>query len=295
MQLRATLRWRFGAASFVMSLGLVVLTGCGGSDDKKSTASAEGFDSPYCVTARQWAAHELSGEGPDVYARGGSAALKRYMNEYFAYTKTSLQEAPPVIHDAAAIKERGVRTRFIPVLEKYSYDPKRIEAEGSSSEKATLRGPNRKEAKAQDVLHGYDDRVCHYGGDPPAAKVTFRRSAAAKPWCNAVAAQEKGFEKVASSQWNPETYRSYVTSDSFSRVLDAQDATALSEIAGDVQAVNEWNRDRKLPLLKDNDYDLRRLLREGSAEDLAVNTYWDPAIRVHDSRVTAYQEQVCGG
>ena len=39
--------------------------------------------------------------------------------------------------------------------------------------------------------------------------------------------------------------------------------------------------------------DLRRLLREGSAEDLAVTTSWDPAIRKQASHVTAYSEQVC--
>jgi hypothetical protein len=48
-------------------------------------------------------------------------------------------------------------------------------------------------------------------------------------------------------------------------------------------------------VLEKFDYDLRRILLEGSAEDIAVFTYWDPAIVDHDSRVTAYQEQVCGG
>lgn len=275
-----------------LALGLAVLASCGDNAEEKG-ARAGGFDSPYCVTARNWAAHELSGDGDVQYARGGPAALKKYWNEYVAYTKTSLQQAPPVIHEAAAIKERGIR-RLTPLLEKYGFDPKRAEAEASTSEKARAE-PNPKEQKAQAATHAYDDRVCQYGGGPPAAKVTIKRSAAAKPYCTAVAGQDKGFEKVVSSQWDPETYRSYVTSNSFSRVLDAQDATAPSEIAADVKAVNEWNRNRKLPLVKDFDYDQRRVLREGSAEDLAVVTYWDPAIRQHDSRVTAYQEQVCGG
>jgi hypothetical protein len=275
-----------------LALGLAVLASCGDNAEEKG-ARAGGFDGPYCVTARNWAAHELSGDGDVQYARGGPVALKRYWNEYVAYTETSLQQAPPVIHEAAAIKARGIR-RLTPLLAKYGFDPKRAEAEASSSEKARAE-PTPKEQKAQDATHAYDYRVCQYGGEPPAAKVTFRLSAAAKRYCNAVAAQDKGFEQVVSSQADPETYRSYVTSDSFSRVLDAQDATAPSEIAADVKAVNDWNRDRKLPLVKEFDYDQRRILREGSAEDLAVVTYWDPAIRKHASRVTAYQEQVCGG
>jgi hypothetical protein len=75
---------------------------------------------------------------------------------------------------------------------------------------------------------------------------------------------------------------------------DVQDATAPSEIAADVKTDNEWVRTRKLEVLEDFDYDYRRLLLEGSAEDLAVFTYWAPAIAKQDSRVTAYQEQVCG-
>ena len=66
-----------------------------------------------------------------------------------------------------------------------------------------------------------------------------------------------------------------------------------SEIAADVKADNEWVRNRKLKVLEEFDYDLRRLLLEGSAEDLAVFTYLDPAIVEQDSRVEAYVEQVC--
>ena len=62
----------------------------------------------------------------------------------------------------------------------------------------------------------------------------------------------------------------------------------------DVKTDNEWVRTRKLTMLEKFDYDLRRLMLEGSAEDLAVFTYWDPAIVEQDSRVSAYVEQVCG-
>lgn len=50
-----------------------------------------------------------------------------------------------------------------------------------------------------------------------------------------------------------------------------------------------------IKVLEEFDSDLRRILREGSAEDLAVATSWDPAIRKQASRVTAYSEPVCGG
>jgi hypothetical protein len=47
-------------------------------------------------------------------------------------------------------------------------------------------------------------------------------------------------------------------------------------------------------VLKEFDFDFRRILLEGNAQDVAAFTYWDPAIVEEDSRVTAFQEQVCG-
>ena len=91
-----------------------------------------------------------------------------------------------------------------------------------------------------------------------------------------------------SSGFDPEAFRTYATSDGFLDALDAQDAAAPPEIAADVKTDNEWVRTRKLELLEEFDYDLRRLMLEGSAEDLAAFTYFDPAIVEQDSRVVAY-------
>jgi len=277
-------------------LGLAVLAGCGGSDDDKSALPAEqveAFASPYCVTAREWAVHELNGSADGAYARGGSAALRKWWNEQRAYLKTSVQQAPPELHDAEAIVARAYRTRLGPLLEKYGFDFKRIEAEASAAENA-LADPTPEEQKAQQAYDRYKDRVCGYGNSPPPAHVTFTASAASKAYCKAAAAQKVGLEKVASSGFDPEAFRTYATSSGFLDALDAQDAAAPPEIAADVKADNVWVRTRKLGLLEEFDYDLRRLMLEGSAEDLAAFTYFDPAIVEQDSRVLAYVQQVCG-
>lgn len=283
----------FGTALISLVLALPMLAGCGGSDDEETALPAEGFDSAYCATARSWAAHELNGGGDGAYARGGPAALEKWWSDQLAYLKISLQQAPPVIRDAEAVFERTIRTRLTPVLTKYGFDPRQLEAEGSASERAVVEEQSPEAAKADEARALYQDRVCGYGGEPPAADVTFKASAAAKPYCEAVAAQQKGNEKAESSGFDPEAFRSYVTSDSFSEALDAQDATAPSEIAADVKTDNDWVRTRILTVLEEFDYDVRRILREGSAEDLAAFTSWDPAIRKQASHVTAYQEQVC--
>jgi hypothetical protein len=282
----------FPALIVLVILASAGLAACGGGDDSKSTSAREGFDSSYCETARNWAAHEVSNRNGDVqYQRGGPAALRRYWKDYVAYTETSLEQAPPIIHEAAAIKARGIR-RVTPLLEKYGFDPKRAQAEASASEQARFQ-PTPQEQKAQDATHAYDDRVCLYGGNPPAAKVKFEPNPAARPYCEAVVARQEAFEtKVASKPFDPDAFRAHVQSDVL-KALDKQDATAPSEIAADVKAENEWIRTRSVKVLEDFDYDLRRLLREGDQDELAVFTEWDPEIREHTSRVTAYEEQVC--
>jgi hypothetical protein len=179
------------------------------------------------------------------------------------------------------------------VLEKYDFDVQRIAREGTPGEKSLDQPPPRAQ-KAQDLTHSYDDRMCGYGGSPPPADVTFKKSAAAKPYCDAVAAQQEGLGSVASSGFTPDAFRAYVTSDEFLGALDAQDEAAPPEIAADVEADNEWVRNRKLDLLEQYDYDYRRLLLEGTAEELAAFNYFDPAIEEQDSRVSAYVQQVCG-
>ena len=292
----STRRRSLSAATVVLIAGLAVLAGCGGSDDDTSALPAEqvaAFASPYCVTAREWAVHELDGSADGAYARGGPAALRKWWSEQLAYLKTSVEQAPPELHDAEVTVERAYRTRLTPLFEKYGFDFKRIGAEASVSENAAAE-PTPGEQKAQQADDLYKDRVCGYGNSPPPAHVTFTASAASKAYCKAAAAQQVGLEKVVSSGFDPEAFRTYVTSDGFLDALDAQDAAAPPEIAADVKTDNEWVRTRKLELLEEFDYDLRRLTLEGSAEDLAVFTYFDPAIVEHDSRVSAYVQQVCG-
>jgi hypothetical protein len=246
------------------------------------------------VTARRWAVHELNGGGDGAYARGGPPALKRWWNEQLAYLKRSLRQAPPAVRAAEALNEQAIRTELTPLLRKYRFDLARIDKEATSAEKAFAESPPPKYARAQEVRDLYQNRVCGYGDSPPPAHVRFKRTAASKRYCKAAAAQETGMQEVVSSGFRPRAFRAYVTSSRFLGALDAQDAAAPPEIAPDVKADNAWVRTRKLVLAKKYGYDLRRLMLEGSADELAAWTYWAPAIARHDSRVEAYVQQVCG-
>src|SRR4051812_36648826 len=285
-------RWICAAAT-LLTLALL-LAACGGGDNNDNESAADkGFGSAYCTTARGWAVHELSGGADGAYARGGSAGLKRWWNEQLARLKPSVTQPPAAIRDAESVNERAVRTVVTPLLAKYDFDPKRIDAEASKKEKAAAQ-PTASAARAQVARDQYRNRVCGYGGSPPPANVTFKASAKSKAYCAAAASQGTGIDKVVTSGFAPAAFKGYVTSDSFLKALDAEEATAPPEIAADVKADNAWVREHKLKVLKDHGYDLRRLLREGEAKELAAFTYWDPAVRTHDPRVEAYVQQVCG-
>ena len=292
---RSRRRTPFGVAMVGLVLGASVLAGCdGGDDEAKAPLPAdwvEAFDSPYCVTARRWAEHELDGGGDGAYARGGPTALETWWNEQLAYLATSLEQAPPEIREAEALNERTIRTVLTPVLQKYGFDFARVQAEATAEEKALADHPPAEVAAAQEARNAYQNRLCGYGDSPPAADVTFAPSPAAAPYCEAAGAHLGTLDEA---MLDPAALRAYVASAGFSEALDAQAAAAPDEIAADVDAQADWDRTRVRAVLEAHGYDVRRVLLEGSAEDLAAFTYWDPAIAAQDSRVAAYQEQVCG-
>ena len=89
--------------------------------------------------------------------------------------------------------------------------------------------------------------------------------------------------------------RTVFTADSFTEALEALDAAAPAEIAADVEAETEWFRARWSDVIDEFDYDIRRIWLDGTPEDRAVFTLSHPDVVEHDSRLTAYEEQLCTG
>ncbi len=278
----------------VTALALAALAGCGDGDgDETAFTPVAGTESPYCDTFRAWQVHELEGDADDPAIAGNPAAFEKYWNEYLEYNKTSLQQAPPVIRDEWAVSERSVRTVLTPVLEKYDFDVSRIQREGTPAEKA-LGTPPPAVQKAQATIHAYESRVC--GTEPPRpAKVAFKPDRSSKAYCTALGKFNSGLEKVASSRFDPDVMRAVVTGESFTESLDALERSAPDEIGADQEAQSEWLRTRWSDVVADFDYDIRRIWLDGTPEDRAVFHLSHPDIVEHESRLTAYEEQVCGG
>jgi hypothetical protein len=293
-RLRPTQRPLLGAALVLVILQLAALAGCGGSDgDETAFTPVAGNVSAYCDAYRAWQVHELDGgEGDD---QPNPAALRKYWNEYLIFEETLLHEAPPEIRDQVVIKVSGIRTLMTPLLEKYDFDAKRMEREGSAAEQALFEEPPPAIQKAQDAQHAYEDRTCGTAPSPPAADVVFKANGSSKPFCTALSAFNNELDKVASSRFDPDVMRTFVTGDSFTKVLDGLDSAAPAEIAANVKADTEWFRTRWSDVIAEYDYDIRGIYLDGTPEDLAVFNRTHPDVLEHTSRNTAYAEQVCGG
>ena len=273
-------------------LGLAMLAGCSGGDgDGTAFTPVAGSDSAYCDAYRAWQVHELDGgEGDD---QPNPAALRKYWNEYLIFEETLLHEAPPEIRDEVVVKVSAIRTLMTPLMEKYDFDAKRMERDGTAAERALFEKPPPDVQKAQDAQHAYEDRTCGTAPSPPAADVVFKADGSSKPFCTALGAFNSELEKVVSSGFDPDVMRTLVTGDSFSEVLDGLDSAAPIEIAADVEADTEWFRTRWSDVMAEYDFDIRNIYLEATPEDLAVFNRTHPDVLEHTSRDTAYEEQVC--
>jgi hypothetical protein len=279
-------------APLALVLGLSLLAGCGGSDSPAEYTPVPGTESVYCDTYRDWQVHELDG-GEGDHQRT-PAAFRSYWNEYLIFEETLLHEAPPEIRTAVAIRVSAIRTLMTPLLEKYGFDMRRLRREGTDAERALAEGPPPDAARAQEVQHAYEDRVCGVAS-PPAADVSFERDASSKAYCAALSSLNRRFEKGHASGFDPDVVRSLFTADGFEESLDAVDETAPTAIAADVEAESEWLRTRWSDVFGAFDYDIRRIWQEGTPEDRAIFTLTHPDVVRHAARTTAYEEQVCAG
>jgi hypothetical protein len=276
-----------------LALGFAVLAGCGGRDgDATAFTPVPGSDSAYCHAYRSWKMYELDAGG--AFDQPNPAALRTWWNAYLVAEETMLREAPSEIHDAVGVKVGHIRTVTTPLLEKYDFDLKRFQREGTAAEQAAFYAlPPAEVEKAQEAQYAYEDQACGTAPTPPPADVVFDADPSSTSFCAALAAFNSELEKVASSKFDPDVLRTLVTGDRFTEVLDGLNAAVPAEIAADVEADTEWFRTRWSDVLAEYDYDIRNIYLEATPEDLAVFNRTHPGVLEHTSRTTAYEEQIC--
>ena len=285
-------RHLFGAATLLLSLGLgVAAAGCGGTDRAEAAfAPVDGTESAYCDTYRAWQVHELDGGTGDD--QPNPAAFRAYWKDYLEFNKTSLQQAPAEIRDEWIVSDRAIRTVLTPVLEKYDFDVQRIAKEGTAAEKAlgeptpeAQNGPGRDpRVRGPGVRRGDGaGGRCQIPGGQPRQRTTARLSARSTA----------GSRRSSPRGSTPHAMRSVFTADSFTESLDALEEEAPAEIAAGQKAVSEWFRTRWSDVIGEFGYDIRRIWLDGTPEDRAVFTLSHPDVIEQNSRLTAYEEQVC--
>jgi hypothetical protein len=282
-------------AAAALTAGLALLAGCsGGEGDQTAFTAGSGSDSAYCRAYRSWKVFELDGGG--AFDQPNPAALRTWWNAYLVAEETMLREAPSEIGNAVGVKVGHIRAVLTPVLERYEFDLKRIQRDGTAAEQAAFYGlPPAEVDKAQEAQYAYEDKTCGTAPTPPSADVRFVADASSKPYCRALGAFNAEVEKVSDSRFDPDVMRTFVTGERFANVLDGLDEAAPAEIADDVRADTDWFRRRWSDVVAAYDYDLRSIYLRSTPEDLAIFNRTHPDVLEHTSRVAAYEERICDG
>jgi hypothetical protein len=236
------------------------------------------FDSPYCVTARDWVAHELQEFEPSE----DPAVNRAYFVEYRTFIDKAAAQAPA---DIAAdwTLFNAAQVKYEAILEHYNYDGARIEAEATDEEKAYLDTPPPAEQQAQENFHRYEAEVCHAGELLP-AEVSYTGDANSE-FCQ--------LAEDPSNVTPPEELEEYFAGGAAARLADDRIAAAPPEIKADVEIEEGWKVEQTPILLAAHGWDFARVLREGTEEELLALTYAAPEVRDANARLGAYYEQVC--
>ena len=88
--------------------------------------------------------------------------------------------------------------------------------------------------------------------------------------------------------------RAFIEAPAYEASLAHQVAVAPPEIAADVAALADWLRTEAPEAMRAHDYDVRRLILDGTPEERAAFNRNEPAIADQHGRVMAYEAQICG-
>ncbi len=231
-------------------------------------------NSPYCRTARGWAARLIEG-----YVEDDPAEVQAFSRDRDAYVALARSTAPPELREAW--DRYGVKlTDIAAALELSNWD---LVAAGQVLD-ADLRAVMDGADADGHVIAAYDTDVCGVG-EPPLVDTDYTGSDA-----SACAALPTLVElRTSGMVGGPETGAA---------LLAAFGSTGSVEggpqgFAADVAEYREWMSGHATPILERFGGDLARLLREAGGNDALVVSGWAPDIRDVVGRVERYVADVC--
>lgn len=278
----------------ILLLTLAALTTLACGNDARPDAAATSADptsaalggGEYCKTARAWAVHEL-----DPRHDEDPSWLETYWGEYLDFVATAKPTAPDAIRAPWQAYGAQIDAQTA-VFEKYDYDMRAAEEKATPDEKKVFEEPSEEaQAAFREILTF--EALTFDAGQPPAADVDFSGE---KPggYCEALAADKDLFGAVKEAGMPPEKVGEVVNSPEAKAVAQKMREAAPPSIKADVEAVIDWQMGRQRDVLADNDYDMRAILLDGSAEERQALQLTDQAVRTPFARTVAYEQQVCG-
>lgn len=251
----------------------------------RQTSEAKPGDSAFCKVAVAWAAHEL--DPPP----GASKTWTGYAQDYRKFLEEEARLAPAEIRDAAQRHLNDVKTTVDPVMRKYGYDPERVDKQATAEEKKILEeGPQGEALTAQNKVHVYEARTCGTG-EPVPADAQFSGSAESA-YCAAVGRIRADVSKLAEAGFPAEQTKTFYEG-TFTAAIEEMANNPAPGREGDVKAIAAFVKAKQLPALAEHGYDIRNVLRQGSADDRLAANIASPEIYDAAARNSAYDDQVC--
>jgi hypothetical protein len=285
----------------VVAGALMLVTGCAkeakqavsaSGDESKATAYRGDPESAYCrLTIKREAAqirqnmHPFKPESPE---------LVQSELDYVEFVNKGDMVSPSAIKAPFHAFAAWYTGTLAPTVRKYGYDEGRFDREATAADTKLVEQPANVEKAFGQVVR-YEHDVCAIG-EPIAADVKFTGSSKS-PYCVDVRGDQAANEKWFKSGFTMEENRAYFTG--LVRSLDAEDGEAAADDAMPASiragihkhAVNA--RTKAVPVLAKYDYDVARLIEEGTTAERRVFTGTGADLRNVLAREAAYNEQVC--
>jgi hypothetical protein len=272
---------------------LAVACGDDGDDgaqgaEGSGTAASAASEGEYCKAVREWAVVDL-----DPRRDEDPVWFREHWTAYRDFVATAERTAPEPLEAAWAIFGDNVDAQTT-VFETYDYDVVRGREQGTPEEAAVFE-PDEATQQAFAGILANEALTCD-AWRPLAADVDFSGEEPGS-YCEAVAAVDEYLAPAGDSGWRPDEVRALLVGDGeaeLTRLVEALRSDAPPVIEAEVAAVADWLVDEGVSALAENDFDVRKLLLDGTAEQRQAFQSTAPGIRDEFALVAAYEEQICG-
>jgi len=240
-------------------------------------------DSGYCLAARNYAADITEVAGTDQAQINQAQINQAQTRVELTYVSAAEPVVPSDIAEQFA-RYAPVARQAAAEFELSKWDLERLLTIGTAPTLEFLDGSNADVAE----LTTYDQEVCLIG-TPPVVERDF--TAADPALCAALTPMTLARSTIEIDGGTEPSMR--LLAAAWATIASSAPRGGPAGLAEDVVAYTSWMRDRATPVLASFGTDLRRVIREGTADQRRVVSGWDSEIRDAAGRVERYSLDRC--